>query len=222
MSFSSVEWTIPELCVWIVTGSRAALNGLSPSARQSLKRSDRVHSGAYAARDDVIEAAQNGKVIITGVGVIDAFSSKPERVTLPLTFWHNAELEDATHYEAPGLSWCVARWIDQTNTAKEFRDLLVDSAKAKELWSQAPRSSDAGVSSAAPEDMQSIPPRRSNKISADDDMVEILHKERIALGDDGVFSLRAAIKAHINEIEGNSEESIIRRLTRKYTERFPG
>jgi hypothetical protein len=40
MSFSSAEWTIPELCVWIATRSRSAVNGLSSSVRGSLKYSD--------------------------------------------------------------------------------------------------------------------------------------------------------------------------------------
>ena len=125
MSFSSAEWTIPELCVWIVTRNRAAVNELSSSVRKSLKYSDMVHSGAYAARDEVIEAAQQGTIIITCAGERDRYRSNPERVELSRDFWNNAELEDASHWEAPGSYWCVARRIDQPNTAKEYRNLLV-------------------------------------------------------------------------------------------------
>ena len=125
MSFSSAEWTIPELCVWIVTWSRSAVNGLSSSLRGSLKFSDMVHSGAYAARDDVIEAAQQGKIIVTCAGEASRYRSHPERLKLSRDFWLNAELKDAIHWQAPGSYWCVARRIDQLNTAKECRDLLV-------------------------------------------------------------------------------------------------
>jgi hypothetical protein len=133
MSFSSAEWTIPELCVWIVTRSRAALNGLSLSVKQSLRDSDMVHNGAYAARDEVIEAAQQGKIIITCDGEANRYRSNPDRIQLPLDFWNNAELEDAGSRLDPGSYWCVARRIDQPT--KEYHGLLVNSAKAKGLWS---------------------------------------------------------------------------------------
>jgi hypothetical protein len=93
-----------------------------------------LHSGAYAARDEVIEAAQQGTIIITCAGERDRYRSNPERVELSRDFWKNGELEDAGHWMAPGSYWCVARRIDQPNMAKEFHDLLVDSAKAKALW----------------------------------------------------------------------------------------
>lgn len=134
MSFSSAQWTIPELCVWIVTGNREALNALSPRVRDSLKYVDMVHSGAYAARDRIIEAAQQGSIIITCAGESDRYRAIPDRVKLPKDFWNNAELVDAGHWEAPGAYWCVARGVDQPTTAKAFRDLLVDSSKAKEIW----------------------------------------------------------------------------------------
>ena len=150
MSFSSAEWTIPELCVWIATGNRSAVNGLSSDARESLKYSDIVHNGAYAARDEVIEAAQQGKIIITCASEANRYQSNPERMKLPRDFWTNAELEDAGHYETPGSYWCVARRIDQPNMAKKYHDLLVDSAKAKEVWSPGPR---AELATAAPADL---------------------------------------------------------------------
>ena len=132
MSFSSAEWTIPELCVWIVTLSKSAVNGLSSSVRRSLKYSDMIHSGAYAARDEVIEAAQQGKIIVSCAGEPDFYRSNPQRLKLSRNVWNNAELVDAVHWQAPGSRCCVARQIGQPT--KEFRDLLVDSAKAKELW----------------------------------------------------------------------------------------
>ena len=82
MSFSSAEWTIPELCVWIVIRSRSAVNGLPSSAREAFKYSDMLHSGAYAARDDVIEAAQQGKIIVCCAGDRTRYQSKPERMKL--------------------------------------------------------------------------------------------------------------------------------------------
>ena len=138
MSFSSAEWTIPELCVWIVTQSRPAVNGLSPSERGSLTYSDMVHGGAYAARDEVIEAAQQGKIVITCAGEADRYQSNPERIKLSPDFWNNAELEDATHWMAPGSYECVARRIEQPNKVKEFRDLLVGADECKRNWPSAP------------------------------------------------------------------------------------
>jgi hypothetical protein len=107
-----------------------------------------VHSGAYVARDEVIEAAQQGKIIITCAGERDRYRSNPDRTKLSRDFWNNAELVDAGHWQAPGSSSCVARRIDQP--AKEFRDLLVGSAKAKEVWSPAEPS--AELATAAPAD----------------------------------------------------------------------
>ena len=156
MSFSSAEWTIPELCVWIVTRSRVAVNGLSSSVRQSLKYSDMVHSGAYAARDEVIEAAQRGTIIITCAGERDRYRSNPDRTKLPRDFWNNAELVDAGHWQAPHSCWCVARQIGQPN--KDYHDLLVDSAKAKGLWS--PPEPRAELAASAPAAGGSISPLR--------------------------------------------------------------
>ena len=162
MSFSSASWTIPELCVWIATRDKAALNSLAPVARRSLKFANMVHPGAYTARDEVIEAAQQGKIIITCAGEADRYQSNPNRMKLSLNFWNNAELTDASHWQAPGSYWCVARRIDQPNTAKEYRDLLVDSAKAKALWPQPLRSSEAGISRATPEVVHPEKPRATD------------------------------------------------------------
>jgi len=145
MSFSSAQWTIPELCVWIVTRSRSAVNGLSSSVRQSLKYSDMIHGGAYAARDEVIEAAQQGKIIITRAGEANRYRSNPDRISLSRDFWNNAELEDAGHWQAPGSYWCVARRIDRPNTAREFRDLLVSRDETLKEWPQ-PASATASYS----------------------------------------------------------------------------
>jgi hypothetical protein len=132
MSFSSSQWTIPELCVWLVTSRRAAVNELPSSAKDSLKYANQIHEGAYAARDDVIEAAQLGKIVVTAAGEADPWRRNPERVTLPREFWNNAEIEDAGSWQAgPDAFWCVARRLGQP--AEEYRDLLVDSAKAKAL-----------------------------------------------------------------------------------------
>lgn len=82
MSFSSAQWTIPELCVWIVTGKKAALNALVEGTRNSLKYADMIHPGARSARDVVIEAAQAGQIIITCAAKRDRHYLEPSRVTL--------------------------------------------------------------------------------------------------------------------------------------------
>ena len=88
MSFSSGQWAIPELCVWIVTRNRASVNGLRDPDSGSLKDIDRVHRGAYAARDDVVAAAQNSRITITCAG-------KPDRRALSAQFWKDAEIADS-------------------------------------------------------------------------------------------------------------------------------
>lgn len=147
MSFSLAQWTIPELCVWIVTGSRDAVNALTPQVRKSLKYAEMIHPGAYAARDEVVEAAQKGIITVTCAGEKNYRQSDPPRATLTTAFWGNAEIEDRGHYEAPGAYWCVAKRLDQPAGAKEFRDLLVDSAQAKSQWqATGARESKAGLS----------------------------------------------------------------------------
>ena len=100
MSFNSAYWTIPELCVWIVTRKSDALSRLSPAVRQSLMLCDSIHSGAYAARDDVLEAAQKGRIVVTCDGEPDRYRSNPDRQTLTAEFWETAELEDTGHWQA--------------------------------------------------------------------------------------------------------------------------
>jgi len=134
MAFSSAQWTIPELCVWIVTRSRSAVNALAPHVRESLKYAEMTHGGAYAARALVIEAAQEGVITVTCADEREHRWSTPPRMTLPAEFWSNAEIEDRGHYEAPGAYWCVAKRLDQPTGAKAFSDLLVESAQAKSRW----------------------------------------------------------------------------------------
>lgn len=135
MSFSSAQWTIPELCVWIVTKDRDAVNALPPRVKESLKYAEMVHPGAYAARDQVVEAAQLDAIKITCAGERNVHGSFSPRRTLTSEFWKNAEILDRGHYEAPGSYWCVAKRVDQALGSKEFHDLLVDSAQAREWWS---------------------------------------------------------------------------------------
>lgn len=133
MSFNSAYWTVPELCVWIVTRRIDDLNRLAPRVRRSLTFCDLVHKGAYAARDIVLEAGQQDRIKITCAGEPDRYRSNPDRRTLSPEFWKTAELEDASHWTADGAKWCVARQVGRPN-GKDFTDLLVSSAAAKELW----------------------------------------------------------------------------------------
>lgn len=126
MSFSSAQWTIPELCVRIATCSKTALNSLPPVVKRSLMNAEMIHPGSYAARDEVIEAAQNGRNTVTGAGIANHHGSTPERSALPVAFWKNAEIKDSTAGWmvdfAPRL---VAERVDQPG--KQYDDLLVDS-----------------------------------------------------------------------------------------------
>lgn len=133
MSFSSAQWTIPEACVWIVTGSRDAVNALPPEARKALRYAELIHPGAFAARDVVIEAAQEGAVTITGSREVGNGQIDRVRTTLTGEFWRNAQIEDEGSWQSPGSYWCVAQLVDQPSSAEKFHDLLVDSARAKAL-----------------------------------------------------------------------------------------
>lgn len=130
MSFSSAQWTIPELCVWIVTGRKEAVNALSREARESLELAEIIHPGAYAARDEVVEAAQADSIRITCNGQRNFHGTISSRRMLTPDFWKYAEIEDRG-------GWCIARRIDQPTADNEFHDLLVDSDRAKVLWSPA-------------------------------------------------------------------------------------
>jgi hypothetical protein len=132
MSFSSSEWTIPELCVWIVTRSKDAVNSLSLKCRTSLKFANAVHPGVYAARDEVIEKAQSGTLAVTCLRPRQSAGATSERVELTPTFWKNAEIDDAGSWMSNGL-WCVARRIGSPGTP-DHSGLLVKSDTAKALW----------------------------------------------------------------------------------------
>lgn len=134
MSFSSAQWTVPELCVWIVTRSREAINALPPKVKASLRYAEMVHPGAYAARDEVVEAAQADVIRITCAGQRNFHGTVSPRRTLTADFWKNAEIEDRGHWQSPGSYWCVAKRVDGSGNASEFSDLLVDSVQVKERW----------------------------------------------------------------------------------------
>jgi len=140
MSFSSAQWTIPELCVWIVTRSREAVNALPPKVKESLKYAEMAHPGAYAARDEIVEAAQADVIGISCAGQKNFHGTASPRRMLTSEFWKNAEIQDQGHWEAPGSFWCVAKRVDQPAGTSGFHELLVDSAQAKARW---PASSDA-------------------------------------------------------------------------------
>lgn len=138
MSFNSAEWTIPELCVWIVTHDKSALNRLVGPARISLRAADLVHSGAYAARDEVLAAAQQGRITITclrkpnyGIDPPGTFDSRAE---LTPAFWKAAELKDAISRLDPSVGWCIARRVSAPAGATEYGDLLVSRDKVLLEW----------------------------------------------------------------------------------------
>jgi hypothetical protein len=149
MSFSSAEWTISELCVWILTRSKDAINDLSPEARRSLKLANLVHPGSAAKCDDIIAAAQEGTLHITYL----RFKSPTQpaaRLQFAADFWRNAEIVDYRGWMAgPGFGSCIARRIGDVD-APRFSQLLVNSAEAKELW-QALRKSTAPVKGEIPD-----------------------------------------------------------------------
>jgi hypothetical protein len=133
MSFSSGQWTIPELCVWITTRSKSALNSLPSSVKRSLRNADMIYPGAYSARDEVIEAAQAGDIIVTCAGVPDRHNLNPGRREIPAVFWKDAEIKDSTAgWMADFAPRLVAERVDQPG--KQYDELLVDSAAAKILW----------------------------------------------------------------------------------------
>lgn len=133
MSFSSAQWTIPELCVWIVTKDRDAVSALAPQAKRSLKNTEMICRGAYSARDRVVEAAQRRVITVTCAGERDRYNSQPPRKTLMPDFWSNAEILDShAGWMADFAPRLVARRVDQPN--KEYDDLLVSSAEALKEW----------------------------------------------------------------------------------------
>jgi hypothetical protein len=142
MSFSSSQWTIPELCVWIVTRSKDAINSLSSYSRTSLKFANAAHPGAYAARDEVIEKAQLGTLRITCLRSRSERThySQSDRVELTSEFWSNAEIADAGSWMSDGL-WCVARRVGYPG-ATDHSGLMVESATARSLW-QSPQDAKA-------------------------------------------------------------------------------
>jgi hypothetical protein len=139
MSFSSASWTVPELCVWIETRDKGALNSLASIARRSLKYADLVHPGAYAARDEVLAAAQDGRITINCPREpnrsIDLSGTRDGRMALTKAFWKAAELDDATSHLGSGARWCVARPV-HSREAREYRDLLVSRDEVLKEWPQ--------------------------------------------------------------------------------------
>ena len=124
---------------------------------------DSIHSGAYAARDDVLEAAQKGRIVVTCDGEPDRYRSNPDRQTLTAEFWETAELEDTGHWQAGDSRWCVARRGGQ-GAGRDFTGLLVVSAAAKIVWRVQPAEGQATLPSApideAPEGNGTPKPKR--------------------------------------------------------------
>ena len=139
MSFSSASWTVPELCVWIAIRDKGALNNLASVARKSLKSADLVHPGAYAARDEVLAAAQDGRITITCQREpnrgIDPSGTRDARMALTKTFWSGAELDDATSHLGSGARWCVARPV-HARDGRAYRELLVSRDEVLKEWPQ--------------------------------------------------------------------------------------
>jgi hypothetical protein len=139
MSFSSASWTVPELCVWIAIRDKEALNSLASIARRSLRYADLVHPGAYAARDEVLAAAQDGRITVTCLEERSRGDAAPGaregRKTLTKTFWSGAELDDATSHLGSGARWCVARPV-HARDGRAYRELLVSRDEVLKEWPQ--------------------------------------------------------------------------------------
>jgi hypothetical protein len=137
MSFSSASWTVPELCVWIAIRDKGALNNLASVARKSLKSADLLHPGAYAARDEVLAAAQDGRITVTCLGERSRGDDPPEardgRLALTKNFWSGAELDDATSHLGSGARWCVARPV-HARDRRAYRELLVRRDEVLKEW----------------------------------------------------------------------------------------
>ncbi|WIM10061.1 hypothetical protein [Enhydrobacter sp.] len=136
MSFSSAEWTIPELCVWIVKRSKDAVSALPSRARNSLDLAESRCPGVYGARDEIIAKAQQGLISVTCQGARALYRSSvvaSKRMTLPTEFWKSAELLDTSHWMAPGVRLCVAQRVGDAKPT-DYSDLLVSSSKAQQLW----------------------------------------------------------------------------------------
>lgn len=224
MSFSSAQWTIPELCVWIVTKDRHAVNALPPRVKESLKYAEMVHPGAYAARDQVVEAAQLDAIKITCAGERNVHGSVSPRRTLTSEFWHNAEILDRGHYEAPGSYWCVAKRVDQALGANEFHDLLVDSAQAREWWSAdaAPKATanaldvkrDAGDGSTAPK-RSGRQTTKATQAEHDEWMKARVKKLLAAGGQSNSLEDEEAVRAEAPDGLGSRSDRIMVRVARK-------
>jgi hypothetical protein len=239
-------WSVVQAIAWIVEGTsqaveRAAsvrgIQGLQGLRLRPTSRGDGPPVSLSAAPADLLRAARLGRLMIHGRQGVTS-----ELQTVPVRYEDRAILNDLRGQLCFGdekMQRAGQLWLDLSVRADECRrqwpERLSISGQPDDGDKQDVASGGMGARSAdsdsvshpqtpcpeLDEDVQSVPRRRSNKITADDDMVEILHKERIELGDNGVFSLRAAIRARIEEIEGNSEAAIIRRLTRKYTDKYP-
>ena len=94
MSFSSAEWTIPELCVWIETRNARTVSGLPPGAQDVLQYMAHYCPAAYGRRDEIIQAGQEGAVTVAGPGGRPLLQSS----------WNNAEIEDTFAF---GAARCV-------------------------------------------------------------------------------------------------------------------
>jgi hypothetical protein len=139
MSFSSASWTVPELCVWIAIRDKGALNNLVSIARKSIKSADLVHPGTYAARDEVLAAAQDGRITIScqrepNRGIVPP-GTRDGRMALTKTFWSGAELDDATSHLGSGARWCVARPV-HARDGRAYRELLVSRDEVLKEWPQ--------------------------------------------------------------------------------------
>jgi len=148
MSFSSADWTIPELCVWIVERSKEAINKLSQAERSSLDSADRVCLGAYAARDDVISEAQEGRLSVFGRRALRTAREQVRESLTPI-FWKSAEILPAD-WVSGGVRHVVARSIGEGNSSG-YTDLLVSSAQAQEIWERQPMVTSDGANTTSAE-----------------------------------------------------------------------
>lgn len=205
MSFSSGQWTIVELCVWITTQSKVAVNSLSDWDLRSLKLAESTHAGTYAARDDVVAAARAGRIVInSSTGVV------------PVDFWIDGAIVDwHSSWMADYWPKVVARRVDRTG--EEYDSLWVSSGEALAEWPARPAgaSDPAAAASASSRKEHLRGARRGAVVETDDrEILAAMRKREAEIG--GRFTVRAFVLENERDIAGPSIDAKIRRLQRKY------
>lgn len=197
MSFSSAEWTIPELCVWISTRDAARFNALSEMQRHSLHAADRVVPGAWKMRDEIVRAAIRGAISATcirprEIGLLpDPPGTPARRVGLEPGFWNKADVIDVDN-GLTGASVCIARFRHGADHL-DHHALRVSREEALAEWPS--------------------PGQRKHPNAINDE----IHVAAILKGmsDGSVKSVLNYVQQHAGQIAGQSEAAKVHRLQNK-------